>query len=303
MAEYENRTLCILGCGNLGIAILDGLINAPAEKAKELPFNRYVACVRSESSEKRLTERFANSMGELTISRNANLRALKAADVIILGTDPADIENVLTQPGIHETLVDKLLISIAAGWTRQKLETTLYGSVTTAENAAGRAWVVRTLPNIAAQVSQSLTAIEKPDLGLPEAYLQITTSIFEQIGKAVHVDPKLMNATTAVGGSTPAFFAVICDAMIDAAVAVGLPREMAHTMIFQSMQGTATMLQSGIHPALLKDQGTSPEGCTIGGLMVMEEAGVRGHVGRALREAVTVARLMETTTHVNDTRH
>lgn len=289
--------------GNLGIAILDGLANAPAEKSKDLPFARYIACVRSENSEKRLSERFAEALDKISISRGNNVQAVQNADVIILGADPADIETVLTQPGLRDALTGKLIISIAAGWTRQKLEATVYGSATTAENTAGRAWVVRTLPNIAAQVSQSLTAIETSEPALPERYLQITTSIFEQIGKAVHVDPKLMNATTAVGGSTPAFFAVICDAMIDAAVAVGMPRDMAHTMIFQSMQGTATMLQSGIHPALLKDQGTSPEGCTIGGLMVMEEAGVRGHVGRALREAVTLARLMETTPHVNDTRH
>ncbi|KAL2872489.1 pyrroline-5-carboxylate reductase [Aspergillus lucknowensis] len=110
-----------------------------------------------------------------------------------------------------------------------------------------------------------------------------------------------MDATTAVAGSTPAMFAVIVDAMIDAAIAVGVPRNMAHTMIFQAMQGTVSMLQSGVHPALLNDQGTSPEGCTIGGLMVMEEAGVRGHVVRALREAVTVARMMDGVRRVNDT--
>ncbi|KAJ5143518.1 uncharacterized protein N7515_002305 [Penicillium bovifimosum] len=302
MAEIENATLCILGCGNLGIAILDGLANAPAKKPNHRVFNSVIACVRSESSANRITTRFGTE-GNIGVVRNNNVEAVQYADVIILGPDPADIESVLRQPGLREALSGKLLISIAAGWTRQKLETTLYGSPTTANNVAGRAWVVRTLPNIAAQVSQSLTAIETSELALPGKYLEVTTWIFEQIGKVVHVEPRLMNATTAVGGSTPAFFAVICDAMIDAAVAVGLPRDLAHTMIFQSMQGTATMLQSGVHPALLKDQGTSPEGCTIGGLMVMEEAGVRGHVGRALREAVTLARLMETTEHVNDTRH
>lgn len=74
-------------------------------------------------------------------------------------------------------------------------------------------------------------------------------------------------------------------------------------MIFQSLQGTVPMFQAGMHPAMLRYQGTYPEGCTIGGLMVVEEAGVRGHVGRALREAVTLARLTETTPHVNDRRH
>ena len=137
---------------------------------------------------------------------------------------------------------------------------------------------------------------------MPSHYLELAELILQQIGRIVRVTPQLIDATTAVGGSTPAFFAVICDAMIDAAVAVGVPRDTAQTMIYQSMQGTAALLQSGVHPGQLKDQGTSPEGCTIGGLMVLEEGAVRGHVGRALREAVTVARLMGTTTHVNDTR-
>ncbi|KAJ5731590.1 uncharacterized protein N7483_006098 [Penicillium malachiteum] len=296
----EMKTLCLLGCGNLGAAILDSLLNAPQE---EPLFTRFIACVRSPQSEEKLATRFAQHLDRLTILRGDNAKAVQESNVIILGVDPADIQRALTQDGMREALENKLLISIAAGWTRQKLEETVYGTYTTEINQLGRAWVIRTLPNIAAQVSQSLTAIEVSEPTPPEHYLQITTAIFERIGRALQIEPKLMNATTAVGGSTPAFFAVICDAMIDAAVAVGVPRDLAHTMIFQSMQGTATMLQSGIHPALLKDQGTSPEGCTIGGLMVMEEAGVRGHVGRALREAVTLARLMETETHVNDTRH
>ncbi|KAJ5919256.1 hypothetical protein N7466_010199 [Penicillium verhagenii] len=297
----EITTLCLLGCGNLGAAILDSLLNT--SDSKPVPFTKFIACVRSQNSEAKLATRFSKHIDRLSFSRGDNVKSVQESDVIILGVDPADIEKVLTQNGLREALENKLLISIAAGWTRQKLERTIYGSETTSENKNGRAWVVRTLPNIAAQVSQSLTAIEMSEPTPPEHYLQITTAIFEQIGRAVQIAPHLMNATTAVGGSTPAFFAVICDAMIDAAVAVGVPRDLAHTMIFQSMQGTATMLQSGIHPALLKDQGTSPEGCTIGGLMVMEEAGVRGHIGRALRESVTLARLMETTAHVNDTRH
>ncbi|EOD43612.1 putative pyrroline-5-carboxylate reductase protein [Neofusicoccum parvum UCRNP2] len=272
--------------GNLGTAILTNLVNVPSSGTETLPFTKFIAC----------------SSQNLVISRGDNIKAVQDSDVVILGADPADIEKVLTQPGIRDALTNKLLISVVAGWTRQKLESTVYGSETTAGNQEGRAWVVRTLPNIAALVSQSLTAIEVSEPALPDRHLHLTDSIFQRIGRTVHIAPKLMNATTALAGSTPAFFAVIVDALIDAGVAVGVPRDMAHTMIFQAMQGTATMLQSGVHPALLKDQGTSPEGCTIGGLMVMEEAGVRGHIGRALREAVTVARLMENVPHVNDTR-
>jgi pyrroline-5-carboxylate reductase len=135
--------------------------------------------------------------------------------------------------------------------------------------------------------------------------MHIADAVFSQIGKPIHVAPRLMAATTAVGGSTPAFWAIICDAFIDAAVAVGMPRAIAQAQIYQSMRGTADMLQSGIHPGVLRDMGTSPEGCTIGGVMVLEEMGVRGALGKALRESVTIARAMgsgKEDLHVNDTR-
>ncbi|OLN87219.1 Pyrroline-5-carboxylate reductase 2 [Colletotrichum chlorophyti] len=302
METFKNLTLCILGCGNLGIPILKSLLDATNDRDNALPISHFIACVRSQKSEDSLKERFQQDGHKLAISRGDNIAALQKSNVVILGVDPGDVEAALSQPGVVEALDDKLLISVAAGWTRKKLETALYGSETTNDNRAGRAWVVRTLPNIAAVVSQSLTAIEVSEPVVPPRFMELVEAIFQRVGKTVQIPPRLMNATTALGGSTPAFFAVICDALIDAAVAVGVPRNLAQTMTFQSMLGTATMMQGGVHPALLKDQGTSPEGCTIAGLMVLEEGAVRGHVGRALREAVTVARLMENTPHVNDTR-
>lgn len=260
-------------------------------------FDKYIACVRSEASGKKLAEMHSDAIksGKLSISRGDNVRAAVDSDVLLLGVDPSDVEATLKQDGLSDALSGKLLISLAAGWTRADIETLL-------STSKDKIWVVRTLPNIAAQVSESLTTIEDPDKDIPTEFVQITDAIFNQVGKTVYVDSKLMNASTAVGGSTPAMFAVICDALIDASVAVGMPRGIAQTMIYQSMRGTAAMLQSGIHPGVLKDQGTSPEGCTIGGLMVMEEGGVRGHLGKALREAVTIARLMGRNPHVNDTR-
>lgn len=239
------------------------------------------------------------------MSRGDNATPVRAADIVILAVDPADLAGVLKQQGITEALstADKLVISIAAGWTRQQIETKLWGSPSTGTDDQGqRAWVLRTLPNIAAQVGEGLTAIEVSEPAIPEWCIEAAESIFSQAGQTVRIPPTLMDATTAVGGSTPAFFAVICDALIDAAVAVGVPRPMAHTMIFQSMLGTATMMRDGLHPSLLRDQGTSPEGCTIGGLMVMEESAVRGHMGKALRSAVTIARQMGKNPHPNDTR-
>ncbi|KAF4442350.1 pyrroline-5-carboxylate reductase [Fusarium austroafricanum] len=298
------KTLTILGTGNITKPIVKNLLPAIQDGTTKLPFARIVACVRSEASEKKLFEQFAEYTDILAVSRGDNVGAVRQGDVIVLGVDPADIADVLAEDGMPDALSGKPLISVAAGWTKEKLEAAIYESETTPDNYRGRAWVIRTLPNIACMVSEGLIAIEKSPSqpAVPKEYLDLTRDLFNTIGRTVEVPPRLMNATTAVGGSTPAFWAVICDAFIDASVAVGVPRADAQTMIYQSMRGSAAMLQSGLQPGDLRDQGTSPEGCTIGGIMVLEEAGVRGHLGRALREAVTTARLMETTTHVNDTR-
>jgi pyrroline-5-carboxylate reductase len=291
-----------LSTGNLGTPILRSLISSPDDSKAH--FSKYIACIHSVGSEQRLSSQFSDQKdaGKLIISRGNNIKAVQDADIIMLGVDPSAVESTLKQDGIVSAMKGKLLISVAAGWSRENLEKLVSAN---SSNESERTWVLRTLPNVAAQVSQSLTAIEDPAEGFPTRYMEIADAIFSQVGKAVHIAPRLMDATTAVGGSTPAFWAVICDAFIDAAVAVGLPRPIAQAQIYQSMKGTAEMLQSGVHPGLLKDQGTSPEGCTIGGLMVLEEAGVRGHLGKALREAVTIARLMgsgKENLHVNDTR-
>ncbi|GJN82968.1 hypothetical protein PLIIFM63780_006514 [Purpureocillium lilacinum] len=298
MSEKRYETLCVLGCGNLGTAIINKLVGADAG----LPFTKITACVRSESSQASLEKRFP---GTLTVRRGDNAGAVRDSDVVILGVDPTEVEEVLQQPGVRDALAGKFLITVAAGWSRQRLETALYGDETTAETQPERAYVLRALPNIAALVGHGLTAIETPASNpLPEHLVALAESVFQRVGQTVRLPPRLMDAATAVGGSTPAFFAVICDAMIDASVAVGLPRQTAREMVTQAMRGSAALLQEGgLQTGELRDRGTSPGGCTIGGVMVLEEGGVRGQVGRALREAVTVASLMGKVENVNHTRH
>jgi pyrroline-5-carboxylate reductase len=315
-----NHTLCILGCGtlysylrqltliryegNLGTPILKSLIYAPSDSPAA--FTKFIACVNSEASEKRLSDLFTvdTQSGKLVITRGDNVKACHDANVVILGVDPSQVSATLSETGITRALKAKLLISVVAGLSRPYLEELI--GANSFHRPEGRIWILRTLPNVCAQVSQSLTAIEDPAPDFPEKYMSIADAIFNQIGKTIHIAPRLMAATTAVGGSTPAFWAIICDSLIDAAVAVGLPRPIAQAQIYQSMLGSATMLQSGIQPGELRDMGTSPEGCTIGGVMVMEEMGVRGALGKALRESVTIARAMGGESgkegHVNDTR-
>ncbi|KAL2205128.1 pyrroline-5-carboxylate reductase [Sarocladium strictum] len=315
MATSDKKTLCVLGTGNLGLAILQSIVDASpafttATETPGLPVSQYIACVGSEIGEHRVRAKLGTEVGNVTISRGDNVNVVRQSQVVILGVDPADVESVLSESGLADALRDKLLISVAAGWTRERLEEVICKSSSQGSSDDGQGGgdrnvcsVIRTLPNIAAMVGQSMTAIEQPDPSLLSHYLDITETIFNRIGKTLIVPARLMDAFTAVGGSTPAFFSVICDSLIDASVAVGMSWDMVRDMIVQAMKGSAEIMQSGgLTPAQLRDQGTSPEGCTIGGLMVLEEAGVRGHVGKALREAVTVARLMGKVPHVNDTR-
>lgn len=194
-----------------------------------------------------------------------------------------------------------MMISLVAGWTRERLRRFAANSFSTGP------FVIKVLPNTAASVGESISAIETPEIKFADAttvrqYVETTNKIFSQVGQTVEIPASYIDAFTAVGGSTPAFFAVLLEGMEDAAVAIGLPRATARQILAQSMAGTAAMVKAGASPAAIKDRNTSSEGCTIGGLMVLEEGAARGVVGKALRESVTIAWHMESNPHVNDTR-
>ncbi|OAA50777.1 pyrroline-5-carboxylate reductase [Beauveria brongniartii RCEF 3172] len=292
MSPNETQTLCIFGCGNLGRAILTNLVTW-----NESPFSKIFAVVQTGPSRKKLNEAFGKQLSVLLA--NEGVAAVQESDVVILGIDPADVAAVLQEPGFRTALDEKLLISIAAGWPSDRIEDILYGSDASGQ---GQAHVLRALPNIAASVGQSFTALAvSAECSIPEQHIALAQDIFARVGQTARVPPSLMEATTAVAGSTPAMFAVLCDALIDASVAVGMPRQTAEAMVVQSMRGSAELLQSGgMSCATLRDAGTSPEGCTMAAIMVKEERGVRDAVCRALREAVTAARRMESVQHVND---
>jgi pyrroline-5-carboxylate reductase len=156
------------------------------------------------ASKQRLSSLFSEhtKSGKLVILQGDNVTAVQEADVVILGVDPSQVESTLKAEGISEALEGKLLISVVAGWSRERLETLV--SANDAEKDDEKTWILRTLPNVCAQVSQSMTAIEDPAPDFPKKHMEIAEAIFSQIGRTVHIAPRLMAATTAVGGSTPA---------------------------------------------------------------------------------------------------
>src|SRR6185312_6035773 len=160
---------------------------------------------------------------------------------------------------------ETLLISIAASTTTRFIQ----------QHVSSNVHVVRAMPNTPAMVGAAMTAL-CAGATARKHHLDIVKSLFESVGRAVVVDEKHMDAITALSGSGPAFTFVILESLAEAGVKVGLPRELATMLAAQTLFGAAKLaLETGHHPALLKDAVTTPAGCTIEGLIELEKGGLR----------------------------
>ena len=255
-----------------------------------LRFTRFVACVARPESAESLAAALP-SITQLAIVHGKNVAGVDAADIVLLSCKPQAFRSILSEPGIREGLAGKLLISILAGVTVEQIESHLYGTTENVNDVKEppRCRVVRVMPNTASEIGQSMSVIASSQPPLTTLQLELVRWMFSQIGKVVILPPQLMDASTALCGSGPAFFALMAEAMTDGAVAMGVPRKEAQVMAAQTMKGTADLILTGQHPALLRDKVSTPGGCTIGGLLIMEEGTVRGTIARAVREATVVA--------------
>ncbi|KAG9237137.1 pyrroline carboxylate reductase [Amylocarpus encephaloides] len=307
--EESEMTLAVLGCGTMGIAILSGVLSSlheiSAPKAaflqptsgtstplEELPSrlpSNFIACVRRPESAKKIKKALSAYSRSIKIVQNENVAACKDADVILLGCKPYMVADVMAEEGMVEALKGKLLISICAGVTAEQIYGNLYDTTPKDPEKEGLCRVVRAMPNTASANRESMTVIATSTPPLPPQRSSLVTWIFRRIGDVVQLPAANMDASTALCGSGPAFFALMLEATIDGAVAMGLPRAEAQRMAAQTMRGAAGLVLAGEHPALLRDKVSTPGGCTIGGLLVLEEGRVRGTVARAVREATVVA--------------
>lgn len=295
------------GDGSAGDSVSGPQTPAEEEIPERLP-SRFIACVRREQSAKRIRNALSNyehdNEGSLTVFENDNLRGVRQADVVLLSCKPQMVSTVLGggteseeseanrrgSSAMAEALKGKVLISICAGVAASQIEEILYGSISDRDpGAEGRCRIVRAMPNTASLICESMTVVATPTYKLPPAVSTLVTWIFSRIGRVVYLPPSAMDASTALCGSGPAFFSLMLEALADGAVAMGLPRAEAQLMAAQTMRGTAGMILEGEHPAMVREKVATPGGCTIGGLLVLEEGRVRGTVARAVREATVVA--------------
>lgn len=265
-----NKTLGFIGSGNMGGAMIGGII-----KAGLLPKESIYVSDINEASLAHMKE----SYGVNVTTDNAELA--KACDIIVLSVKPFLYPIVIE--GIKDDVKeDVIIVVIAAGQSSDAVKQ-LFGRDIK---------IVKTMPNTPALVGEGMAAIS-PAKNVSKEEIEEIVAIFNSFGKSEIVPEHLMDAVTAVSGSSPAYVYMFIEAMADAAVAEGMPRAQAYKFAAQSVLGSAQMvLETGKHPGELKDMVCSPGGTTIAAVAKLEETGFRASVMQGMKACADKSREM-----------
>lgn len=259
-----DKKIGFIGCGNMGKAILGGLVASKLVPAENITvYNRSAKSVEAISQE--FGSRGANSADEVA----------KQADVLIVGVKPNMMANILGE--IRDALKPNAIVaSIAAGVTLETLEFALKDGQK----------VVRVMPNTPALVNAGMSSIT-PNKQVSEDESALIVEIFSSFGRAEIVPEYLIHSVVGVSGSAPAYVFMFIEAMADAAVLGGMPRAQAYQFAAQAVMGSAKMvLETGKHPGELKDMVCSPGGTTIEAVKVLEQKGLRAAVMDAMQSCM-----------------
>ena len=263
--------LGFIGAGNMGSAILRGLVAAKYISADDMAICDLSA---------RKLEALSDEIPGLTCTES-DVELAEMCDMIVLAVKPQYMAETIEH--IYGELNAKAVISIAAGWTVDQLADALEGSGAT---------YLRAMPNTPAMVGEGMTAICE-DTTFDQNDFEFAKGIFEAVGRAIVLPERLFDGVIAVSGSSPAYVFMMVEAMADAAVREGIPRACAYEMAAQTLLGSALMvLQSGTHPAALKDAVCSPGGTTIEAVEELERKGFRAAIMDAMKACADKSREM-----------
>lgn len=262
-----DRQLGVIGAGVMGRTLLRGLFDAQLLN----PAQAWAAAHSQETCDEVGAE-----LGIPCVREYAD--RLADTDVLLICVKPKQATGVveaLTAGGVGP---HTLLVTILAGVTLSRFEQLL---------DTPNPWV-RAMPNTPCVVGAGMTVVA-PGTQATDAHLQLAERIFSSVGRCRIVDESYCNAVTALSGSGPAYMYLMMEALADAGVRVGLPRDLALQLVAQTMLGSARMvLETGRHPAALRDDVTTPAGCTIGGVLMLEDGKIRSVLARAVEEATRI---------------
>lgn len=267
--DLEKLKIGVIGVGVMGTTLIQGMLDAQLLLPHQIR-----GAVGRKSSQVKLSQSLP-----IEISIGYSDDWLSDTDVFLVCTKPNRLLDVLKPIAASPQLKPgALFISIAAGLRLQRLEAVLPNHP-----------VIRAMPNTPCLVGAGVTVISPGNLA-KMAHIKLATRFFSAVGQCFELEERHMDAVTAVSGSGPAYVYLIMEALADGAVKVGLPRNLALQLVSQTLLGAALMLQkSDKHPATLKDEVTTPAGCTIHGLLVLEDGGIRSTLARAVEAATKTA--------------
>ena len=256
----------IIGMGKMGEAIAHGLANSTQRKGSR-DFSIMGSTKTPESA------RLASKRLGIKVATD-NRVIVEGAKVLLLCVKPHQAKTVLQE--VSDLLrSDQLIISIVASLSTQQIS----------EWSGSRAPVIRAMPNTPCLIGEGMTVLTAGG-GVKPAQIVVAEKIFGPLGRTAVVEESLMDGVTGLSGCGPAYVYLIIEALSEAGVKVGLPRNTATLLAAQTLSGAAKMvLQRGEHPAALKDEVTTPGGCTIDGLMALEEGKLRATLIRAVLAA------------------
>jgi pyrroline-5-carboxylate reductase len=260
------HTVAVIGAGKIGEVLLSGLLRSG------WAVDRLLATARRAERAEELSSRYG-------IRVVGNETAVADADVLAIAVKPQDAAALLADLG-PKVPAGKLVVSLCAG-----LPTSFF-----AKWLPEGTPVVRVMTNTPALVDEAMTAISAGPFATP-AHLALAEEMFAPLGRTIRVPEAQQDAVTALSGSGPAYFYFLVEAMTDAGILLGLPRQVAHDLIVQTAIGSAIMLRdSGEHPVKLREAVTSPAGTTINAIRELENHAVRAALLAALEAARDRAR-------------
>jgi len=268
MSEIHGKRIGVIGAGIMGQALVRGLLQnsiAPVQ---------IWTTVRTETSRVKAEQALGLPV------RTSFVDLLPDTDVLLLCVKPRAMRKVCQAIGQAGMLPpDTLVISIAAGIDLETIEQSL-GSTNP---------VVRAMPNTPCQVRSGMTVICRGTHARTE-HLRTAQAVFQVVGRCIELDESYMDAVTGLSASGPAFIYLIIEALADGGVKVGLPRDVAMDLVVECVLGAAQMVRvTKRHPAALRDEVTTPAGCTISGLLTLEDGKIRSVLARAVEEAANIA--------------
>jgi pyrroline-5-carboxylate reductase len=274
----SNKTIGIIGAGNIGTAVIGGILRAKLSDPKNIFASR-----RNPSALEQLSKEFHIN------TTSDNRKVAKSSSVILVSVKPQNAKQVLTE--IRDVVDEsKIIISVMAG-----IKTTLINQLLGLSCP-----VIRTMPNTPVLVDSGATAIS-PGKYARDEHMKIAQTIFKSVGKVEFVPEQLMDAVTGLSGSGPAYIYMVIEAMTDGGVKMGIPRELAHRLAAQTVLGAARLvIETGKHPAILKDEVTTPGGTAIAAVHELETHGLRTMLINAVSTATARSKELSSIIESND---